>query len=861
MPGIFLSYRNIERSYAPMLVDRELSRRFGPENVFQAGRSNLPAVHFPAEIDRRVEECDLLIALIDRPWAGEDLHLLREPGDWVRREIARALELGKRVLPVLLDGAEMPRTAELPEDIAPLTRRIALRMRPRTADTDLLRLIGEVERLVPELVLATLMDPAPPKNVLGPALLRAEHQVFPFRHRSELDVLAAWCSSPAGPPVRLVVGGPGTGKTRLGLRLAAQVRGWGRPGGLLSVAAPAECLDRLGEIDGPCLVVLDDAEVRPAQVRAALRSLAAVPGAPARLLLLARSGGGWLDELREDADDAVADLVDGIVPLPLPLAPLRPTGEDFATACGAFARRLGLPLPSVSARPDVSTLIELQAAALAHVLSPATPLDRPLRRLLALERTYWSQAWAAFRLPAVSKRVLTEVMAAVTLFGAESEAEADALLASLRAFRGGPAHVVDGCRDLLRTVLPGPAPLNSLQPEQLAHELVAEFLDSGHRLADYLEGVSDKQARRALRTLGRCLERHPRIGGPVGDFLAADPGRLLPLAFTALPSVPRPQPLVQAMSGALGHTPLDELPAVVEALPLRSDALARFAVDATERALGVRGADAADFRTARLARRLSVRLTYLGERPSDAAAAARSAVRALTALTTGARTAAGRGGEPGHRASAAQGSVDGELAEAHAALALALDLDPASGEEAVAAGQTAVARYRALPRGDQYDAALATALHNQSIRLRRAGDLPAALAAAAEARQLVEPLHADRPTRFRSLYADVLDNLSVVTHLTGRPAQAEHLGREALGLRRSLAAVRPDAYRSQLAGTLFNLGLLLTENEQKEAEARQLWEEALSVYETLSVHRPGYYDERRDRVRAHLGRRKADHDD
>lgn len=851
MPGIFLSYRNIERSYAPMLVDRELSRRFGPENVFQAGRSNLPAVHFPTEIDRWVDECDLLIALIDRPWVGEDLRLLREPGDWVRREIARALEQGKRLLPVLLDGAEMPRTAELPADIAPLTRNIALRMRPRTVDTDLLRLIGEVEQLVPELVLATLMDPAPPKNASGPALLRAEHEVLPFRHRRELGLLAEWCSASAEPPVKLVVGALGAGKTRLGLRLAAQMRASGRPGGLLSVTARAESLDRLGEIGSPCLVVLDDAEARPLQVRAALRSLAAAPQAPARLLLLARSGGDWLDGLRDDADDAVADLVDRIVPLSLALP--RPAEEDFATACGAFARHLGLPLPPLpSDRPETPTLLELQAAALTHVLSPDAPLDRPLRRILGLERAYWREAGTAFGLPVSSDRVLAEVMAAVTLFGADSEPEADRLLTSLRAFRRGPLHAVDSCRDFLRTVLPGPAPLNPLQPEQLAQEFVAEFLDSDHRLADVLDGVSDEQARRALRNLGRCLERHPRISGPVEDLLAAAPGRLLPLAMTVLPSVPQPQLLVSAMSGALGRTPEGELTAVVDALPLRSDALARFAVDATERALGARDADAGDVTTARLARRLSVRLTYLGERPSDAVEAARSAVRTLSALTVG---------ESARVESVAAGSVDAELAEAYAALALALDLDPSSRDEAVAVGGTAVAQYRALPDGDRHGAALATALHNQSIRLRRVRAMPVALAAATEARRLVEPLHAERPTRFRSLYADVLDNLSILTHLTGHPEEAERLGRETLALRRALAAARPDAYRSQLAGTLFNLGLLLTENERKGAEARHLWDESLSIYDALSVRRPGHYDEPRDRVRAHLDRRKADHDD
>lgn len=573
------------------------------------------------------------------------------------------------------------------------------------------------------------------------------------------------------------------------------------------------------------------------------------------MLLLARSEGDWLDNLRDDADDAVADLAGSIEPLSLP--PLRPAEEDFATACGAFAQHLGLPFPPLPSHPpETPTLLELQAAALTHVLTSDTPLDRPLRRILGLERAYWRKAGAAFGLPVSSDRVLTEVIATVTLFGAESEPEADGLLAYLRAFRGCPVHAIDSCRDLLRTVLPGPAPLNPLRPEQLAQEFVAEFLDSDYRLADLLDGVSDEQAQRALRNLGRCLERHPRISGPVEDFLSAAPGRLLPLALTVLPSVPQPQLLISALSGALGRTVQGELPAVVDALPQRSDALAGFAADVTERTLGARDGDAGDFTTARLARRLSVRLTYLGERPSDAVEAARSAVRALTALTV-------RESAHAESVAAASGpdSVDAELAEAHAALALALDLDPSFRDEAVAVGETAVTQYHALPGGDPHGAALATALHNQSIRLRRVRAMSAALAVATEARRLVEPLHAERPTRFRLLYADVLDNLSIVTHLTGHPEEAEILGRRALALRHVLAAARPDGYRSQLAATLFNLGLLLTENERKAAETRQLWDKSLSIYDALSVLRPGHYDGPRDRVRAHLDRWKADHDD
>jgi tetratricopeptide (TPR) repeat protein len=842
MPGIFISYRNIKRSYAPMLIDRELARRFGPGNVFQAGRSNLPATHVPSAIKQWLEHCTLLIALIDPPWATEDLRLLHNPKDWVRREIAYALEHGKTMLPVLLDGAEMPKAKALPGDIAALTHNIALRMESRTADTDLLRLIGEVERLAPDLVLATLIDPEPPTPLDPAALLRAEYQVFPFRHRDELDELASWCLDSAGPPVLLVTGALGAGKTRLGLRLSARLRGLGWPAGLLSMPAPAEALSRLSEIGTPCLVVIDDAETRQEHVHAALRSLASAPKAPGRLLLLARSGGEWLEEFRNDRDDGVAALADSIQPLVLP--PLRPAKDDFGVAWTALAGRLGLPAAAPPVPPPTAdTMLEVQAAALAHLLGSHDLTGPPLHRIRALDLKHWERVAAAFGLP-TRTRTLAEVMTVVTLFGAGTEQEADNLLAVLRAFQGAPRSTMDSCRDFLRTVLPGPAPLNPLQPEQLAEDQVADFLGSGYWLADVLSGVTDQQARTALIVLSRCLGRHPGLSGAVTEFLMAAPSRLLPLAMTSLPAIQEPALLVAPMTAALDHVPAAGLSGIVDALPQRSEALAWFAVAATERALAARrDAGITDVTTARLAGQLAARLAYLRDRPADAAAAARFAVSTLTSL-----------GEQ-------DTAVTAELAEAHATLALALDLDPAAREEAMAAGERAIADYRALPAEDRYSAALATALNNQSVRLQRTGLIQPALTAAAEASTLTRPLHEARPERFRSLHADVQDNLAVLTRLAGHPADALHLSREALTLRRVLAAARPDAYRPQLAGTLYNLGLLLAEQGQDLYEPHMLWTESLAIFDAVATREPERYSGQRDRVRNRLDARKAAGDD
>ncbi|HET9899228.1 MAG TPA: TIR domain-containing protein [Streptosporangiaceae bacterium] len=843
MPGIFINYRNIDRSYAPVLIDRELGLRFGAQNVFLAGRSTPPGTSFPDKIMRRLASCTLLIALIDPPWAGADLELLQDPGDWVRREISYAVEHGKEILPVLLDGAVMPSTNQVPDDVAPMTKRIALSMRARTAGTDLMRLVREVERLVPDLVLATLTDPPPGPPPTTVALLRAEYEVYPPRERPELDQLAGWATGGANPRARLVTGASGAGKTRLGLQLSARLRELGWQAGLISPSAPAAALDRLADIRAPLLVVIDDADRRRTQVEAALRALAQAPDSAARLLLLSRSGGDWLDVLRRDRDDRLWALIDGISEVRL--APLAPAEEDFGLVYARFARWFADPVPPPADPPQAATMLELQAEVLGRLDPPrgagaAGQAGATWRRMLDVERGYWTDRAATLGLT-LSQAQLSEVMAAVTLFGASEEHEAETLIRSLRTFQGRPSDA-DACLDLVRAVLPGPAPLNSFQPERLGEDLVAVFLRQSRDWAGIVASVSDQQAERAIVTLGRCLDRYCDLVRPVSRFLGYAPGRLLVLAIGALPVVARPELLAQSMSQALPSVPESGLDRIVSALWQRSDVLAEFAVAVTERAWQAARHSARDeVKTARLARLFATRLAYLGERQTEAAQAARTAVDRLTVLAD--------------RHAADRPDLVAELAEAHAALALALDLDPGSAAEAIAAGAAAVASYHAIlaeiPADERVSAALATALNNQSIRLRRDNRLEAALEAAISAYELTRKLQGAKPASFRSLHADIADNLSTLLQRCGRPAEAERISRKALAQRRTLAAARPDAYRPQLAATLFNLGLIL-QNEGRTAEVRELWTESDSVYAALADGRPDRFGAVRARVRDRL---------
>lgn len=74
----------------------------------------------------------MLLAVIGKNWLtlldAKGRRRLDEPGDFVSIEIALALRLGKCVVPVLVNGAEMPAAAQLPGPLKPLARRNAVRL-------------------------------------------------------------------------------------------------------------------------------------------------------------------------------------------------------------------------------------------------------------------------------------------------------------------------------------------------------------------------------------------------------------------------------------------------------------------------------------------------------------------------------------------------------------------------------------------------------------------------------------------------------------------------------------------------------------------------------------------------------------
>jgi TIR domain len=151
---IFISYRREETAYpAGWLFDR-LAEHFGDGQVFKDVDSIELGDDFVEVIHNAVGSCDVLLALIGEHWMTiTDEHgqrRLDNPDDFVRLEIEAALKRKIRVIPILVEGATMPRADELPSSLATLVRRQALELSPTRFSSDTSRLLKVLDRFLAE---------------------------------------------------------------------------------------------------------------------------------------------------------------------------------------------------------------------------------------------------------------------------------------------------------------------------------------------------------------------------------------------------------------------------------------------------------------------------------------------------------------------------------------------------------------------------------------------------------------------------------------------------------------------------------------------------------------------------------------
>jgi hypothetical protein len=129
---VFINYRREDTApYAGRLYDR-LIAHFGEDQVFIDIDQIEPGEDFVEAINRKVSTCDIAIVAIGLSWLratdASGKRRLDDEEDFVRMEIVAALRRKILVIPVLVGGARMPGRHDLPEALAPLSRRNAIEL-------------------------------------------------------------------------------------------------------------------------------------------------------------------------------------------------------------------------------------------------------------------------------------------------------------------------------------------------------------------------------------------------------------------------------------------------------------------------------------------------------------------------------------------------------------------------------------------------------------------------------------------------------------------------------------------------------------------------------------------------------------
>lgn len=132
--AIFIGYRRDDTADVAGRIFDALESRFGRDHIFKDVDNLHPGADFAEYINHVLPRCRVALILIGPNWVNaqdEDGHRrLDDPHDWVRTEIEIALAAGDLdVVPVLINGARMPRAEELPPSLHPLLRRHAATIR------------------------------------------------------------------------------------------------------------------------------------------------------------------------------------------------------------------------------------------------------------------------------------------------------------------------------------------------------------------------------------------------------------------------------------------------------------------------------------------------------------------------------------------------------------------------------------------------------------------------------------------------------------------------------------------------------------------------------------------------------------
>jgi hypothetical protein len=172
---IFISYRREDTSGESGRLKDNLELIFGKENIFYDVETLEAGLNFDQSIAKALNESKVLLAMIGPHWLkvtdSKGVKRLENPEDWVRKEIAEAIKRGLRVIPVLVNGADMPSSDELPDDLKELSLKHAQELTSSRWNYDVGVLTKVLEKLItknPEMIPQPNPQQSSPRSFVSP---------------------------------------------------------------------------------------------------------------------------------------------------------------------------------------------------------------------------------------------------------------------------------------------------------------------------------------------------------------------------------------------------------------------------------------------------------------------------------------------------------------------------------------------------------------------------------------------------------------------------------------------------------------------------------------------------------------------
>jgi TIR domain len=161
--NIFISYRQDDAAHAAGRIHAWLKSELKGDATFFMDIDNIPAgENFVKVLDNAIRQCDILLAVIGPKWLelkdSQGNRRIDAEDDFVRIEVAMAIEREIPVIPVTVDGARLPDKGDLPKSIAILAQYQGVDIRSRSFSNDAANLIKELKKRLPPRIEEKLND-------------------------------------------------------------------------------------------------------------------------------------------------------------------------------------------------------------------------------------------------------------------------------------------------------------------------------------------------------------------------------------------------------------------------------------------------------------------------------------------------------------------------------------------------------------------------------------------------------------------------------------------------------------------------------------------------------------------------------